>query len=57
MKNYDYENTRKILLGAGFSPELVNQNIEISQKGGNPTAQEQEKLDQLKAEIIDRLKR
>ncbi|MBG1270815.1 hypothetical protein [Nostoc sp. WHI] len=57
MQKSDYENVEKILLGAGFSPELVKASREASEKGSNRTSADQAKLDELKAEIIARLKR
>ncbi|WP_196518197.1 hypothetical protein [Nostoc sp. WHI] len=57
MQKPDYENTAKLLLIAGFSPELVKVSYEVSKKGGNATSDEQEKLDELKAEILARMKR
>ncbi|MEH1777173.1 hypothetical protein [Nostoc sp.] len=57
MGNIDYENTSKILLASGFSPELVQAACEASAKGSNRGNDDQEKLDQLKAEILARLKR
>ncbi len=55
MQKPDYENVEKILLGAGFSPELVKASREASEKGSNRTNDEQAKLDELKAEILTRL--
>lgn len=57
MEKQDYENVQKILLGAGFSPELVKAAREASEKGSSRTNDEQETLDSLKAEILARLKR
>lgn len=55
MQPSDYENASKILLGAGFSPELVQASREASEKGSDRTSADQEKLDELKAQILARL--
>ena len=55
MQKPDYENVSKILLGAGFSPELVQASREASEKGSERTDADQAKLDELKAEILARL--
>lgn len=55
ISNQDRDNTANILLASGFSPELVKAACEISKKGKEPTNDEQEKLDELKAQILARL--
>ncbi len=61
MEKPDYENVSKILLAAGFSPELVQSSREASEKGSDAyggklrTDADQAKLDELKAEILARL--
>lgn len=56
MSNQDRDNTAKILLASGFSPELVDAAMNASQKGSNRTNDDQEKLDELKAQLLARLK-
>lgn len=57
MEKPDYENVSKILLAAGFSPELVQASREASEKGSDRSPDDQAKLDELKAEILARLKK
>jgi len=55
MSNQDRDNTEKILLASGFSPELIKAACDTSQKSGNRTNDEQEKLNELKAQLLARL--